>query len=206
MNRLFATIIVAVLALGFAGIGESRGPGENRQKMQERIELLRKLQMMEKLNLDTETAEKIFEIRRKFLNERNKNRQELHQDFQKLRQLLSENPSEVNNKELKDVVEGIRQKRKKLRSGWEGQYDEVSKILTVRQQAELILFLKEFNQSIRALFRRGGHGHPGLGRDNFRNKFGPERRLPQNGPTMSRPPLPPGPRSGEGPVGDVELE
>ena len=203
MNRLFAISVVTALIFGLTCLGETRVPGENRRKMQERIELLRKLQMMEKLNLDNKTAEKIFEIRRKYLKDRNEYRQLLRQDFQKLRNLLSAKPSESNDKELKVIVDSIRQKREKLRSGWERQYEEVSKLLTVRQQAELILFLKEFNRSIRALFRKSGPGRPGFERDNLPHKFGHERGFPQNGPPAP-PPIHPRSRPGVGPEGDME--
>jgi Spy/CpxP family protein refolding chaperone len=199
MNRLVASLTVFILMSALACIGSARGPGENREKMQERIELLRKLEIMEKLNLDNETAEKIFAIRRKYLAERKKCLQELRRDFEELKNLLEDKSGRVTDEELKSVLENIWKNRKKLRSRWEDQYDRVSEILTVRQQAELILFLKDFRKSIRSLFRGRDHrpppGPPRMGQERPRGRFGAEEHLPPPGVK------PPDPR-GKGPGPD----
>lgn len=201
MYRIVASLIILVLMSAFACIGSARGPGENREKMQERIELLRKMEIMEKLNLDTETAEKIFQIRRKYLAERKKCLQELRRDFEKLKNLLADKSGSVTDEELKSVLENIWENRKKLRSRWEDQYDRVSEILTVRQQAELILFLKEFRKSIRSLFRGRDHrpppGPPRMGQGRPGGRFGPEEHFPPHGIKS------PDPR-GKGPGPDYE--
>jgi len=74
-------------------------------------------------------------------------------DFAKLKNLLKEPRSGEEEKELAATLTNIRAKRIKLKDLWIDHYDEVSKVLTVRQQAELVLFLKNFRRELHALLR-----------------------------------------------------
>ena len=80
-------------------------------------------------------------------------RKELDQDFQKLRLLLKDEKAKTDDKEIGQVLDDVRQKRRQLQSLMDEQFREVAKFLSVRQQAELVLFLKDFHKEIRSMLR-----------------------------------------------------
>ncbi len=181
--------IVLVLAMS-AGAADLDA---RRDKRQERIETLTMWKMMEALDLDKATADKVFAIRRKYLRKRSELREAVNRDFERLKHLLRESSQVPSDDDLRSLVNGIHENRKKLRELWEKQYVEVSKVLTVRQQAELVLFLKHFRKELLQM----------LGRDRpagLRPLPGGQGRAPdaQQGtfsPGMHPPPPPPPPPS-----------
>jgi len=153
-------LIIALIAVGFliAGTGVALCFQRERPngKLEERIELLTMWKMMEALNLDKPTAEKIMEIRRKFVGQRKALELEIRGEFRTLRKLLREDPTKAVNDELEKVLGRIRDKRLKIKGLFDEQYNEVSKVLSVRQRAELVLFLKDFHKEIRSILRASG--------------------------------------------------
>ncbi len=143
---LLMTVPVTPDAIGTEPVG-------GRDQARERLEILRMWKMMEALNLDKATADKIFEIRRKYVKEQKQIRKALEDDLQKLRYLLREDSAGSDDRQLGLLVGHIREQRQRLHALWSEQYEEVSKVLSVRQQAELTLFLKDFNRDIRSLLR-----------------------------------------------------
>ncbi len=159
MRWLFAVPLSALLLLGWIGPGPVWSQPSRREKVEERLEILRMWKMMEALDLDKATADKMFKIRSKYTKIKNELRQSIRSDFRQLRRKLRD-PSGANEQELANLLKSIREKRKKLQSLWEKQYDDVSKVLSVRQQAELLVFLKDFSRQIRSVLRQRRHGPP----------------------------------------------
>ncbi len=136
-------------------------PWGNDEKPQERLEIITMWKLMEALNLDKPTADKIFEIRHNFLDRRKQLQRELAEVFKAIRLRLKES-SDPNDKELGVLLKNVRETRKKLTDLRDQQYEEVSKVLTLRQRAELVLFFKEFHHEILELTRQqsGPAGKP----------------------------------------------
>jgi Spy/CpxP family protein refolding chaperone len=128
--------------------------------------------MMEALNLDKPTAEKIMEIRHKFVDQRKALQREIGDDFRTLRQLLRDTAGTTSDDELTKVLTRIHDKRLRIKGLFDEQYNEVSKVLTVRQRAELVLFLKDFHKEIRSILRPSG----------FPNMSQDRRIMPQRPP------------------------
>ena len=172
-------IIVALFAVGvfllgatslFAAGLEQKWDGD---KVQDRIETLTKWKLIERLDLDQTTADKLLEIRHKFLSQRKSLQKGLSEDFQALRKQLSDSSKPEDEKELTRILQDIREKRKELQDLREQQHDAVSKVLTLRQRAQLVLFFKDFHRDLRSLLRPSqapggmpekGMGQPGIGR------------------------------------------
>lgn len=175
-------------------------------KVQERVEFLTMWKMMEALDLDKSTAEKILELRKKFLSQRKTVLSSLHDNFRILQKILKDSPrGKEDTKELTSLLTQIRDSRKKLEALDDELYEQISQVLTVRQQAELILFLRDFRKELRGLmppplppppphFGPGPGGPPppfdpgmgpsfdqGLGPDFPRGDF-PEKPAPEGGP------------------------
>jgi Spy/CpxP family protein refolding chaperone len=188
MNRT-APIIAAIVVVLWCAAASPAPPDEpDRSKAGERVEILRMWKMMEALDLDKATADKIFEIRRKFVAEKKRLEQDVAEDFRRMRQLLREAPDKTDERELERLLKSIGEKRKKIEALWNQQYDDVSKVLSIRQQAELMLFLKDFNRQLRSLMQPPGtHGHgqpPHMGKG--RRGMGPP--MPPGGPPGPPPP------------------
>jgi len=179
MYRFFAALTLLALALCVDSDAFSSGRNRGVDRGQEKLEIITMWKMMEALDLDKETADKIFDIRRKYLEKKRELRNDLQADFRKLRDLLSESSETVAEGTLKQLLTTIREKRKKLQSLWGEQYDEVSKVLSVRRQAQLMLFLKDFRKEIQSLLRPRGLGPPrGPGSGRWRNRPHPPNRRP----------------------------
>jgi|GEM_PF-271110 len=195
MKRAAIALTLVFFALGGTGSVMGADPPKDRDKFHDRIETLTMWRMMDALDLDRGTADKIFEIRHKFLAQRKELRASLNDDIDNLKKILANPPKATDDKELSQLIAGIREKRKKLQALQDEQYTEVSKVLTVRQQAQLILFFKEFLHELRGMMRErprlGAPGGPGMGR----RGIGP---LPGDSP-MGRMPGPPPDRTGPGP-------
>ncbi len=144
------------------------------KKNQERIEFLTMWKMMEALDLDKPTAEKILNIRKQFLSQRQALQTSLQDDFQNLRTTLRDTPrGREDEKGLSSILNQIREKRKKLEAMDDELYNQISQVLTVRQQAELILFLKDFRKEMRSLLRPPPPHGPGPGGPPFDSDVGP---------------------------------
>jgi Spy/CpxP family protein refolding chaperone len=143
------------MALAFVGAGgvsyaQWVAEGDKSDKAHERLEIITMWKMMEALDLDKATADKILEIRHKFLAQRKALKARVTKDIMALKQRLAQTTA-PDDPELAQLVADIRANRKKLMQLREEQYEEVSKVLTVRQQAELVIFLKEFRKELRHL-------------------------------------------------------
>jgi|GEM_PF-1853575 len=139
----------------------------DRDKVQDRIETLALWKLIEYLDLDQATADKLLEIHHKFLSQRKSLQKGLSEDFQALRKELSDSSKPEDEKELARLLLDTREKRKELQGLREQQYDAVSKVLTLRQMAQLVLFSKDFHRELRSLLRPsqapGGMPEKGMG-------------------------------------------
>ena len=203
-KTIAALIAVGVLLVGasslFATDPEQK---RDRDKVQDRIETLTMWKAIEALDLDQPTADKLLEIRHNFLAQRKSLQKGLSQDFQAIRKQLSDSSKTADEKELGRLLADVREKRQELQRLREQQYEDVSKVLTIRQRAQLVLFFKDFRKELRSLLRppqapggvpEKGMGPPpgGLGSPN--KGMGLPRGAAKRGEKASRPPgLTPGP-------------
>lgn len=186
---LSALTCAAILLLGGMQLvqAEQAGAGD---KHRDRLEIITMWKIIEALDLDNATASKIMEIRREFVARKREIKKELDSDLQKLRQDVKSPSSDET--EISRLLQSIRDKRKKLIGLHSQQYDDVAKILPVRKQAELVLFLKDFQKELRMLRRR-----PFAPQD--AERMGPPR--PPDGPPMG--PGMRGPGRGDGRPGGL---
>jgi Spy/CpxP family protein refolding chaperone len=187
--RVVAAVLVALILVGAGGLSYAEPPGkpDKGNRAQERRELITLWTMMEALDLDKATADKILEIRHKFLAKRKELHTGLTQDMKALKQRLPQTTAS-DDKELARLLANIRDKRKKLMDLRDQQYEEVSKVLTIKQQAELVIFLKEFRRELQPILRPG-NGPEGPGRPNHDPRaMGPPYGPPPRPPHGEEPP------------------
>ncbi len=153
MFRIIAAFIAAGAILVAATTLFSREPEvmKDKDKAQDRMEILTMWKMIEALDLDQATADKILAIRHKFLSQRKLLRKDLSEDFRALRKQLNHTPKSSDDEELARILHDIRSKREQLEGLRFQQYDDVSKVLTVRQRARLVLFFRDFHKQLHSL-------------------------------------------------------
>ncbi len=165
--------IAALIAVGMLLVGASSlfatDPEQrrDRDKVQDRIETLTMWKLIEALDLDQPTADKLLEIRHRFLVQRKSLEKGLSEDFQAIRKQLTDSSKTADEKELSRLLADVREKRQELQRLREQQYEDVSKVLTIRQRAQLVLFFKDFRKELRSLLRPpqapGGVPEKGMG-------------------------------------------
>ncbi len=181
MRAVLTGVMVVVLALaGAQGLFAQEQP-KNLQKFHDRLEWMTMWNLMEALDLDKPTADKVYQIRRKFLGQKKELVKGIRAEIDLLREQLQDKTGKVTDETLAQEIKSVRDKRKKLDALMDEQFAELSKVLTVRQQAKLVVFIRDFRKEIRSMFRRLRPGGPHLDE----RGFGP---LPAPG---SPPPLPP---------------
>ncbi|MBI5250887.1 MAG: hypothetical protein HY912_15475 [Desulfomonile tiedjei] len=150
--RRVVVFLVLLASLLSTSMQYARAEQPDQNKIQDRIEFLTMWKMMEALDLDKSTAEKILEVRKNFLSQRKTLLASLQENFQNLQQTLKDTPrGKENEKELTGLLTQIREKRKRLETLDDELYEHISQVLSVRQQAELVLFLRDFRREMRAL-------------------------------------------------------
>lgn len=200
MYKLLPLIVLAYLIALPALPANADERDRFREKLHDRIETLTMWRMMQALDLDNDTSEKILQVRGKFLAQRKVLQKALHQSYADLKNYLKEEQSKENEKKLEETIKSIRKTRQDLRVVWEQQFDEISKVLPIRKQAELVIFMKDFRNEIKAMLRGGGerpHRPPfegGFHRGPGRGGQMGEDDGPPPGPPGRRMEPPPGPR------------
>ncbi|MBI5569731.1 MAG: hypothetical protein HY914_07285 [Desulfomonile tiedjei] len=158
MHFVWTALITAGLLLAGCADGVFAQPPKDRDKSRERLEIVTMWKLMEALDLDKATADRIFEIRRKFVTQRDTLEKEVRQDIETLRDKIRQEPGKTDDAELSRLLKSVREKRKKLHSLRDEQYEEVSKVLTPLQQAQMVVFFKDFYREIRGMVYRDGPG------------------------------------------------
>lgn len=155
MRRIISALVaVAVILVGITSVfAAGPEPKWNRDKLQDRIETLTMWRLIEALDLDQPTADKLLAVRYKFLSQRKTLQKGLSEDFRALRKQLSDSSKPADEQELARLLQDIRDKRKELQGLRDQLFDEVSKVLTVRQRAQLVLFFKDFHKELRSMFQ-----------------------------------------------------
>lgn len=135
-------------------------PKNFKEKRESRLEILTMWRLMEELDLDKETADSIFEIRREFLKKRRSLTKDINHKIQALEKALDKNDTPNDEQAIKKTLDVIKKKRSELIKLWGAQYEEMSKLLTIRQQAKLVIFMKSFRKELKRLrdFARRSRG------------------------------------------------
>lgn len=193
MQRIVALLLTTGIIFGGLGYAFAGEPNRHGNKFRERIETLTMWKMMEALDLDKETSNKILALRKKFETKRSTLEQSIDEDLQKLRGLVKNADQAAGDKEMAGVIESIRGKRRQLDALRDEHFTDMSKVLSVRQQAKLIIFLKDFRREIREMVRASMRNRPLEGESRFGDGGG--------GPGPERPGRPPKGRFGPPPDG-----
>jgi Spy/CpxP family protein refolding chaperone len=151
--KLLAGIIALVVLAGAPAVRAQswREPSDPRDKARDRIQMIRMMKMTEALRLDRETAARFFAVGSRYEETKRHVRRDMQDDIQRLRHSLQNiNPPE---KELRETVLRIRNRKKDLSDLNLKQIDEELSLLRPEQQARYLLFTIDFRREIDDLLR-----------------------------------------------------
>ncbi len=120
---------------------------EQMERVRKRIETLRMWRLTKALDLDEETAARLFPVLHKYDKRRAETERALKEGLRELRKALREG-SEARLKELLEELERRHGELQRLRTE---EMAELKKILTVEQQARFVIFLQDFKKEIRRI-------------------------------------------------------
>jgi Spy/CpxP family protein refolding chaperone len=107
--------------------------------------------LTETLKLDREETAKFFAISNQYEEAKKKLHRELHEDLQKLRNILRE--THPQEKELREVISRIKTKKRDLQDIRVKQNEEEINFLKTEQQARYILFQIDFRRDMESMIR-----------------------------------------------------
>lgn len=135
---------------------------QQRDRVRKRIETLKMWKLTKALDLDEASSAKIFPV----LNRYDKKKAEIHQNIREGMREMRKSLKENKTGGLKNTLAMLEEKHRALQNINDEEWAELKKVLTVEQQAKLILFRHEFDREVHKLIadaknrrpERGGKG------------------------------------------------
>ena len=164
LSALAGAALLMVFPLGSAPWGQPEElplpPPDQEPRVKERIKMLRTWRLIETLDLTEEQSEEFFPLLKAF-DRRQEELKERKADLAlKLGRIASSESS--TEKELREAIQAYRKTDAKLREDCGRFYDEVADVLTLRQQARLLVFEERFRERLIGILRDIRHGRGGM--------------------------------------------
>ena len=155
-SRTLILIVVSLLALSFsygamAMENQKSLRRQDAKRVHDKLRLMRMWKLTEYLNLDEETGAKLFPIFNRYDDQRlalNEERVQVLKDIKT--ELDKEAPDEKKLGEFLAKSEELRLKMEKLN---QDEWNELKKVLSVQQQAKLLLFYRNFDRELYRMMR-----------------------------------------------------
>lgn len=151
---LATTIIFFLAATALAeptgpGPRPQRGQGKNRARLQQRIELMKMWKLTQALDLNEETAQKLFPVINQFDERERQLRMSRRDLIKQLREELAKETADPDA--IRKLVDEVKKNELEMAQSHNQQLDEMSKILNEEQMAKLIVFVPQFERNIKQL-------------------------------------------------------
>ena len=164
LSAVAGAALLMVLPLGSTPWGQPEEPPvpppRQEVRVRERIKMLRTWRLIEALDLTEEQSEEFFPLLKGF-DRRQEELKERKADLAlKLGRIAASESS--TEKELGEAIEAYRETDAKLREECDRFYDEVADVLTLRQQARLLVFEERFRERLIGILRDIRHGRGGM--------------------------------------------
>ncbi|GBE00544.1 hypothetical protein BMS3Abin07_02597 [bacterium BMS3Abin07] len=117
---------------------------EQREKIRKKIEVLRIWKLTEALDLDENTSSRLFPILKKYDRKRAVSQKSFITGLKELRESLKENRED----NLKDIIDKLERNHMELERINNEERNELKTILSVKQQAQYILFQLRFKREL----------------------------------------------------------
>jgi Spy/CpxP family protein refolding chaperone len=157
MNRWLAVLIsLSVLLSAPLAFAERRGKDadDKRAKVELRTKKLRAQVLRKDAGLDEKKAAEVEKILEKYTPIRHKLEQESQTHRRALRELLDKDSNDLPAYDK--AIKGLRSAQKRLHDAREKEIDELSKVLTPKQQAKLLVSIRKLQGKLRRKMRAAG--------------------------------------------------
>lgn len=162
-KSIFCIPLIFALIL-FAGQAFSQPPEDFRKppskeqidKTRKRIETLKMWKLTESLNLDEETASKLFPLINQYDKERLAVQQKMRKDIRDLRETVGT----AGEDELRKKIESIKDHHKNLQRINDEETGKVGEILGVRNMARYIIFKQDFDREMKKIIAKSRGTRP----------------------------------------------
>lgn len=159
MRVLF--LLLAVLLVSSGALAQPKGKGpkgeERRAKMEERLNQIRSRVLREKVGLDEAKAKQVEQILNKYEPERVKQRQAVRESAKALSELIDKDSND--QKAYERALLGMRTADKKLAELRDKELQELAKVLTPKQQAKLVISIRQMRRAVGRRMRGDGPPH-----------------------------------------------
>lgn len=158
--KLFVVLTALAAVTGSTAVQAQswRQPADPREQARERIQMVRMLKVTEALRLDRDTAARFFAVGSRYEETKRQVRRDMNDDIQRLRHTLQNlHPPE---KDLRETVSRIRNRKKDLDELQLKQLDEELSLLRPEQQARYMVFTVDFRREINDLLREAQGERP----------------------------------------------
>jgi len=155
-SRTLSLIVVSLLALSFsywAMAMNNQQPlrHQDAKRVHDRLRLMRMWKLTEYLNLDEETSAKLFPILNRYDDQRLALNEERVGQLKEIKaELDKETPDEKKLGQLLTKAEELRLKMEKIN---QDEWNELKKVLSVKQQAKMLLFYRNFDRELYRMMR-----------------------------------------------------
>lgn len=151
---LAAALVLTSVATAHAKWGEGRGGEEKRKKadekqMRERVELMKMWKLIEVLELDQETAAKLFPLMNEFDAKQQDLQKTRRETIKQMREELEKDASKPDA--LRSLIDRFKQNERDMVEMRIRRLDSLTKILSDDQIAKMIMFVPKFERGVREM-------------------------------------------------------
>jgi Spy/CpxP family protein refolding chaperone len=158
---LLATGTVVAAPGAYAQFPEDEPSSAKREQIRKRIETLRMWKLTEELDLDEKTSAKLFPVISKYDKQRAKLQHTIRTDMRELSKAVQSD----KDADYQGMLDRLEKNHKEMQRIEDDEMKELKTILTVKQQAQYLLFHMKFKREIRRMIDdsrgRGRHGKKG---------------------------------------------
>lgn len=142
MKKVLFVFVLLVLTAGIAGEGLCQPPGERpeRKGIRKKVGVMRVWELTKALDLDEETASRLFPV----LNEYDRKRTKIHEAVRADRDKLKVALNDGSYDRMKEILGRLERHDEAMQQINQEERAELKNILTVKQQARFVLFHREF--------------------------------------------------------------
>jgi len=169
MRILRYFIILLLFSSGLAqppgpGMGPGKEEGPMRERIRRKIKTIKIWRLSEAVGLTPEQSEKFFPVYNKFQDQQETIEKERRTRLERVQQLADDPQSRDSDiREAMDEMKIFDQRTIEIRDAF---LIDIGKVLSLRQQAKLLVFEERFNQDLQDLIREIRHDFKaGPGRD-----------------------------------------
>lgn len=144
--------VALILGLAAPAFAQGKAAGKRRAKVEQRVEEIVGRVLREKVGLDDKKATQVEALLKKHHKARAQAKRDQHRARRALGQLLKQNSSD--QKAYAKAINDFRQAQKALHQLEDKQFDELGKVLTPKQQAQLYANLDKVRRKVRVALRK----------------------------------------------------